>query len=369
MFTVIFWFLVLVSGWIAGFIAIPWIGWWSVLGFIGLFIATFLYVYFGLAPKNFFFTFVEEGTAKIVVKGGEFKRALVQWAGYTFDDNWNITRGKDGWHPFGGLRVYGVWPIWDIYGYRLRWSNIHEDGKVEQHDEVLDSVMLKDMIYFAKIEGAEDISKIPLDIELVITLRVVNPYKALFVAQDWLELVLNRMRPLFREHVAGVAFEDLVKEKQKVGGDLWKKLLTEGLIQEFKDDYGIKIKEGGIEMKSISPPAEYQKAATQKYLAARESEKRAGETVGALIDMMALSTGKTPEQVKKEINKSSRIKKEFRLLCQDLIHRRMAIDGKSYLDIRVTGAEGPQKSLLELIAAWKKIPQPQKSEKGEKAET
>ena len=345
-----------------------------IISFLLLILLAIPFVYWGLAPLNIFFTFVDEGTAKIVVKGGKFIKALIQWESHTFDrteteTKWNVveegtearTTGavthKESRHLFGGLRFYGLWPISDIYGYRLRWTSIRENGEASQHDEILDSVMLKDMIYFAEIRGAEEKNKIPLDIGLIITLRVINPYKALFNVQDWLELVLNRIKPLFRERVANNTYDELLVKKQKIGGELWKKLKEEKLIEEFENDYGIKIKEGGIEMKDITPPAIYQKAATQKYLAERESEKRAGETMGAVIHMMATSEGKSPDDIRTEIQGNSKLRKEFRGFCQDLIHRRMAIDGKSYLDIRVTGAEGTEKSLLELISAWRRMPQ------------
>ncbi len=334
-------------------------------GVLFLVLIPFLLIYFKWAKNNLNSTFVSEGTAKVIVKGGEVVGMLIQWKGRTFDREWNVIEGDDGRHPFGGLRFYGIWPVYDIYLYRLRWTNLHADGTPAEHDEILDSVMLKDMVYYMEIDGAEDEDKIPLKIGLLLTLRIINPYKALFKGQDWMEL-LNRMQPLFREHVAGVAFENLIKERQKVGGDLWKKLNEEGLIQEFEDDYGIGFKEGGIEMKDITPPPDYQKAATQRYLAEREAEKRAGETIGAVLNMMAMATGRTRKEVQAQINKNTRLRKEFREFCQDLIHRKMAIDGKSYLDIRVTGAEGAEKSLLELIAAWKRIPQPEKV--GEKPE-
>ena len=34
----------------------------------------------------------------------------------------------------------------------------------------------------------------------------------------------------------------------------------------------------------------------------------------------------------------------------------MAIEGKSFVDIRVGGAEGIEKTLLDLVAAWQRMP-------------
>lgn len=370
-------------------------------------------IYWELAPLNICWTFVEEGTVKIIVMGGKVVKILIQWKDYTLDENWNVI--PEGWHKdgklldvinvldkktgelevkkietdaqgnnvetselvqgakkykekkhlFGGLRFYGLWPIWDIYGYQFRWTSIREDGVPVQHDDPLDYVMIEDDIYFTKLRNAETEKeeKIPVTIDIVITMRIVNPYKAAFRIQDWLELILNRIKPLFREHVATVTYEELLSETQKVNGELWKKLDEAGLIEEFENDYGVKIKPGGIEMKDITPPPEYQKASTQKYLAEREAEKRSGETMGAVIQMMASVKGVEVDQIQEEIKNDPELEKEFRRFCQDLIHRKMAIEGGSYLDIRVAGAEGMEKSLLELIATWQRMPLGKSSQK------
>ncbi|HDL74831.1 MAG TPA: hypothetical protein ENH06_00375, partial [bacterium] len=54
--------------------------------FTAVSLAIFLFCWYVLAPRNIFFTFVEEGKAKIVVKGDSFERILVQWEGYTVDN-------------------------------------------------------------------------------------------------------------------------------------------------------------------------------------------------------------------------------------------------------------------------------------------
>lgn len=44
-------------------------------------------------------------------------------------------------------------------------------------------------------------------------------------------------------------------------------------------------------------------------------------------------------------------------LSIDLIKRRMAIDGRSFVDIRVEGTEGIEKTLLNAIAVWRRMPE------------
>ena len=242
------------------------------MGFLASLVTLGVLIYWKWAPNNLFFTFVIEGTGKIVVKGGEFSRFLIQWQGHTINQNGEVVEGNEPWHPFGGLRFYGIWPVYDIYVYRLRWTSLRESGEPVQHDVVQDFVLLKDFVYYTELKAAEDKDKVPLTFGLVITLRIVNPYKALFVVQDWLELTLNRIKPLFREFVARHSFEELLREKQAVGGEVWESLDLSGLLSEIERDYGVKVKPGGIEMKDITPPEDYQKAATLQYLADREKE-------------------------------------------------------------------------------------------------
>ena len=90
--------------------------------------------------------------------------------------------------------------------------------------------------------------------------------------------------------------------------------------------------------------------------AKHKKKTRAEETMGALIQMIAEAWGVEPVDVQREININPNLKEQFLKITEDLIHRRMAIDGKSFLDIRVAGAEGMEKALLDLIAVWRKLP-------------
>ncbi len=349
-----------------------------VVGAIGV-IGTFFW--FILAPRNYFFTFVTEGTAKIIVKAGGFFKALIQWKGYTLDEDQNVVpenewvkngevvaegtpgakKYREPWHPFGGLRWVGIWPVFQIYLYRLRWTSVREDGSYSPHDEVLDYVMLKDHIYLVKLRGAEDTDMVPLDVDLLLTMRVTNPYKAIFRVQDWIELVTGRTMPFFRQYVGENTFKELKSKTQEAGGEVWQRLdaLVSGrpsLIDEFKIDYGAQIKEGGVEMKEVTPPKEYQEAATRKYMSEREREKRMVETVGTVLESLAYSQGKNVSQVQTEIAADATLQKLFLEIARDMVMRQVAIAGKSFIDIRTEGAgEGLDKTILNALALWSKI--------------
>ncbi|MCD6178074.1 hypothetical protein J7K03_02410 [bacterium] len=256
--------------------------WWIVAFLLGLFgialpllvvplffLLSFLIIYFYLAPRNLYFTFVREGTAKAIVRGGEVAQMLIQWKGHTLDpETWEVIEGREPWHPFGGLRYYGLWPIYDVYIYDFKWTGVTEDGKVESHPkETLDYILLKEDVYWAKVEKAEDKNKLPLTLELLFTIQVVNPYKALFNIENWLEAVINRARAQTRNIITQKSYEHWIQDLASIGREITERIGKE----EFEERYGIKIRK--IEVKDINPPEEYRKATIAKYLAEREKDK------------------------------------------------------------------------------------------------
>ena len=140
--SVMIWFLSLIS-WIVGSCIFGRVIFWIGLGIVPLF--AILLIYFDLAPKDMLFTFVEEGTAKIIVRGGEFRKILISWKDYTIDEKtWDVTKEEGaGIGLFGGLRFYGIPPYQQIFSYHQRWTHLHENGDIKQHAEDLDYVLLK----------------------------------------------------------------------------------------------------------------------------------------------------------------------------------------------------------------------------------
>lgn len=286
------WFILLT---LAGTFGVGALGYW-LAGILVAFFLAFLvfayFVYFVLAPNNCCFTFVKEGTAKFVVKGDEFHRCLIQWKGFTFDyhkkhpETWNIIQGKEH-HLFGGLRWYGLWPLYDILVYKFRWIGVTEEGKEQIKTEWLDYILVKDDVYLCKISAAEDKEKLPLDVEIFLTIRVANPYKAKFVAQRWLEMVLNRTQPLIRQFISNYSYEELLSMRHEAGGKMQDELEKAGLLGqkgEFLQRYGIDVR--AIEIRAIEPPADWRAATLEKFLAAREVEgiitRAAGEKQAAV---------------------------------------------------------------------------------------
>lgn len=236
-------------------------------------IVVFALIFFVLTPANLWFTFVDEGTVKFVVRAGKFHKILLQFEGKTFayyrkhPERWTIIEGQEH-HPFGGLRFYGFWPLDDIQVYHFRWSSLRPNGEVVEHSEWLDYMMVMDDLYFMKIKGAEDINQLQLDVELILTIAIKNPYLAKYKIQNWLEAVIDRIKPYVTEYITKRSFEEWIKRKGILGKEIT--IALNPIIQELLTEYGVEIKK--IEVVSIDPPKEYYETIIKPYLAEKEKE-------------------------------------------------------------------------------------------------
>ncbi|HOK35186.1 MAG TPA: hypothetical protein PLL80_00300 [Candidatus Pacearchaeota archaeon] len=304
----------------------------AIIGGIGLAIVIgILEIYLILAPNNFIFARVDEGTARVVVGAGAFKKALIQWKGYTFDENWNVVKEdenhKEPWHPLGGIRFYGIPPFRQIYCYNFKWTHLHQDGIVKSHDEWICHVLLKRDLYVVQIplsteKQAEDINGMPLGISMVFPIRVVNVYEVIFYYKRWLLMITGTVEALMREFVARYRYKEdlldmragtgiekiqikngIVKDKSmwknknkpeaeaKAGEDLKEKFwqeLAEKLSEKAKEEggevrlaeegniraFGAEIIKQGFGVISIEPSEEYRRLTTLTYETEQKKKAR-----------------------------------------------------------------------------------------------
>jgi len=280
-------------------------GWFLVL-IGGIVVAIFLLTWYWLAPANRFATFVKEGSAKLIVKGDAFAKALIQHQNRIFlcdkkqiegDEKWEVVEGKERWHLFGGLRLYSLlYPLFDVYIYHHRWTHLHEDGSIKTHDEWLDYVFLKEDLYVIELPlqeegGTEDINGMPMGIKIVLPMRIVNPYIAVFRVRRWLPMITGIVQARFRRFVrAGGGIRGVQKKagvpkdsQNKEGDDLHQKLWDE-IGKDFEDEegkvdekvirvYGVEINKKRARILKINPGEEYRRFTTMQYESEKEKER------------------------------------------------------------------------------------------------
>lgn len=384
------------------------------LGIILLAIAAFLSIYFMLAPNNCSFTFVYEGTGRFISKGGKVVKVIIQWEGHTLDENGYVVpentwvkngrtldvvqvldekkgrlkikktdgtieevegarKYKEPWHPFGGLRYIGPWPIYDIYFYDFAWTGIDQAGNIDPHPkESLGFFILTDDNYLNSAMALETKppENLPVDLLQPVTIRIANPRKAIFAAERWLEIVLQNITSIDKDFVRMHTWEELIAEKD-IGGQILEMARERMIIEELFYRYGIDVRK--ILTKDLrvttQPTTDLQRATLERFKAEQEAKaiairadaekkKRTTETMGTIIQMMAEATGEKPEEIQKKIKDSPRLRSQLQKFTRDLITRQVSIQGKSLIDIRVEGAKGIEKAILDIISVYKRLSSP-----------
>ncbi|MCX6760402.1 MAG: SPFH domain-containing protein [Candidatus Nealsonbacteria bacterium] len=242
-------------------------------------------LYFGFGPLNIFFTIINEGTAKAITSGGAVVKILFQYTDHARMPNGKIAVQQGAVQPslfgLGGLQFYGIWPFRQVYDYPFSWATIDQDGEKKEHiSETLDYVMLKDSLYWFDIREAEDFNLVPLNLEGLVIVRVVDPYKALFGPQNWLKITIALIQKLIRGEVAERegGYKELVAKRALLGSELMEDEDVKEVIAELEEDYGVKIIK--LEIKDIDPTANFREL-TMKEIIAKQERKATVITAGA----------------------------------------------------------------------------------------
>jgi len=358
-------------------------------------IIAFGIIYFGLAPKNIFFTFMKEGTARIVVTGdGAVSKVLIQWKDHVLDSEGNVVFKKQIFniirYLFGGLRYVGLWPLKKIYYYYFSWTAVtqSEEGKKgEKHHEKekLFHILLKNDMYHLKVSGLETLDRTTgAAAEFYFTFRVVNPYKALFVIQDWLSTVLSLCTGAINRVFPTKTLADWANNQNQIPPAVMEKLEekrgpnkeTQSLRDEFYKDYGIEIKEE-VALKNLELPEQYKKLIS----APVEADLKRQETVitaDATRQKTSLEGKGKADAVKFMIDvlKDAGDLGKFKMLCDAMADGKMTVPImlslvpglQKFVDKQVGegASEEEKKSLLEkvnkAITEENKEKEPQKKE-------
>lgn len=236
-----------------------------------------------LAQFDLFFTFVKEGEAKIVVAGESYVRTILSLKGYVVGDkgtiipeNQNHRQRKGIFVRWFGVYWIGIAPFRKVFGYELRWMTYEplDDGSGKKEPVVkkkwLFSTFVKDKIYYGRIEGVETREGVPLKVEFLTTLKVTNPYKAIFLISNWVEAVIDRTTQQARVYIGTKTYLELLQEETFEPSEGFSGHMARALEQTIRNAYGVEFV--SCDILSIDPGEGYREATTKLYKAQREAE-------------------------------------------------------------------------------------------------
>jgi regulator of protease activity HflC (stomatin/prohibitin superfamily) len=246
----------------------------TLLGVVfGLVLSTPFWPYI-LAHFDLFFTFVKEGEAKIVVAGESYVRTILSLSGFIVSTDGSIVPGfpqKSLFERWFGIYWVGIAPFRKVYAYTLRWMSYQPkagnsgDKEPVVKTAVLDSTFVKDKVYYGQANAVETSEGLPLDIEFLVTLRVVNPRMALFLISNWVEAVIDRTTQQARVYVGKKTYKALLQRETSHPDKGFSGYMANALAKTIRDDYGVEFV--SCDILSIEPPEQYREATTKAYTA------------------------------------------------------------------------------------------------------
>ncbi|MBU6214927.1 hypothetical protein KGM48_03795 [Patescibacteria group bacterium] len=257
-----------------------------------------------LAEECILFTKVEEGTARAIVRGGSLERFVMSFAGHHLNHpgkkwydpslpDWEVIpheKGSD--HLYDDrswlLRHLGLyWVGWPwaskVYIYDFAWNETQAakgSGKEEirPRNERSDFVYVNHFTYAIVTDGAETEERLATDELTLVTVAVRNPYRALFVAEDWMRRITAAINREVRNFVGSHSFKELVSSKEE-----WTELSGRlvGLNDKLPDSpdglrerYGVEIRAADLQSIALAGDSKrlHEEATAKEYTAEQEAK-------------------------------------------------------------------------------------------------
>lgn len=239
------------------------------------------------AKIQFIWTKVEENHAMIIVKGDQYQKTILA------KKDWRLKKdGSEGIEKvpekeklltrFLGVHYMGIPFICRIYFYYLEWMTWKMDEKDDQYRAIsekkkLDLVYLADYPYYVEAKDVEAKDLIPFSFAFIITARVMNPYKAVFVSHDWVRQMTALVRAAAIKYAGTKTFEEIVDNK-KTGAEECSRLVSREISKTLLEEYGVEIV--SISVQDIKPDENFRELTLKKTTATREAEAEVARAEG-----------------------------------------------------------------------------------------
>ncbi len=192
---------------------------------------------------------------------------------------------------FGGLVWVGPWPFFKEDRQRFSWVSYEQtrqqDGTVVDkfvgREQLQGFLLAQKDIYASDIKTVLTADNYPVDVLILMDIHVVNPYKARFRTQHWLEYIHNNVRPIIRAYIQSHEYIHLAKEGGASEEELMKLLHGErtstkgahtnkkNLLQEFLEANGASV--NSVRILDIDPNEKYQNILLLKATGQAEADR------------------------------------------------------------------------------------------------
>ncbi|MFZ3054810.1 MAG: hypothetical protein WA091_02425 [Minisyncoccales bacterium] len=365
-------------------------------------ILSYFLIIFLLAKYNVHFTFIEEGTAKRIYRGGRFIFAIMVYFQHSLtaksfkviDDNEEYdgkeeiieeTRIEKFFTRWLGVHYIGPWPLYRIPYRKFTWTSTDgETGEDKTRTESQDYILIRPDLYSSTLKKAEDKNNVPISWNFSGVLGIVDIGAATKVQNPY-QVVMATIWNFLKDVTGSNSFEDLIRgtgytldqlsdkkigeeARQAVSQRMMKEWSAEGgMIEEMIKFCGVKLFKFNI--KNMDPDDNYRKLTTKKIVAEKnlivtqtnsrgEAYALAQMIAGAAMQMLSFSWGlsvealtdikrKNPEEFKKVYEE------EYKQNIATIIKTRV-IDTGSLSEFN-TNADGNLGGIIASIAAGNMI--------------
>ncbi len=268
-------------------------------------------------------TYVQESTAKAITRFGSFKRIVFSKKDYQINSKTgeisHVPGHQDGF--LGGLRFY-IWPLEEVYEYTWEWIKSLPNGQiVEKPEETVDFILtLQYYSYGLRVvgKGIVTLDKIPLELVVTLTARIINPYLAMFNVKNWFDTFIGRVQPAIREYINAHDYAFIISDndnKTFLDEEITKVLEARGILKELRDMLGVELAK--LEFREVKVTDEYQEMMTKEKKGQMEAKERTASTTGAFLEMLAHEilgepTGTTPEEQEEYAGEMAKIRAEYK---------------------------------------------------------
>ncbi len=183
----------------------------------------------------------------------------------------------------GGLRHIGMFPFYRVKRMKMRWTsrepipNPGGDSQIKYRfitkSERITALLLRDDVYFFQRNNVESNEGIPVRILVAVTARIVNPWKAVYGSQYWLEALEAQLDSEIVQSIGNFKYKQLFEEKESFNEKLLEALYK--IIARQRAEYGIEIKLIQCDFNPDGPDAQkYRRLTTLDYEAEQKGKYR-----------------------------------------------------------------------------------------------